>query len=68
LPNSSEKAHLLSYIQHIIRERGDWKGAVVSLRATDIQNLELIFAASQDVESHNYQAWLAVQGISLNKN
>jgi len=68
LPNSSEKAHLLSYIQRIIRERGDWKGAVVSLRATDIQNLELIFAASQEVESHNYQSWLAMQRISLNKN
>jgi transcriptional regulator with XRE-family HTH domain len=67
LPNSSEKAHLLSYIKHIIRERGDWKGAVVSLRTTDVQNLELIFATSQEVESHDYQAWLAVQGISLNK-
>lgn len=68
LPNSSEKAHLLSYIQHIIRKRGDWKGAVVSLRATDIQNLEHLFVASQEIKHHNYQAWLAMQGISVNKN
>ena len=68
LPPSAEKSHLLAYIHRIIRDRGDWKGAVVSLRATDIQNLELIFAASQEIENHNYQVWLAKQGISLQKN
>jgi len=67
LAQSPEKAHLLSYIHHIIRERGDWKGAVVSLRATDVKNLELIFVASQEIENHNYQAWLVKQGISLQK-
>jgi transcriptional regulator with XRE-family HTH domain len=67
LPPTAEKSHLLAYIHQIIRERGDWKGAVVSLRATDIENLELIFAASQDIENHNYQAWLVKQGISLQK-
>lgn len=67
IPPSVEKSYLLAYIQQIIRERGDWKGAVVSLRAADIENLELIFAASQVIENHNYQAWLAQQGISLQK-
>ena len=67
LPPSAEKSHLLAYIHQIIRERGDWKGAVVSLRATDIKNLELIFAASAEIENHNYQAWLVKQGISLQK-
>jgi len=68
LPPTAEKSHLLAYIHQIIRERGDWKGAVVSLRATDIQNLGLIFAASQEIEIHSYQAWLGEQGISLMKN
>jgi len=67
LPPSAEKSHLLAYIHQIIRERGDWKGAVVSLRATDVKNLELIFVASQEIENHNYQAWLVKQGISLQK-
>ena len=67
LPPTAEKSHLLAYIHQIIMERGDWKGAVVSLRATDIENLELIFAASQEIENHNYQAWLVKQGISLQK-
>ena len=67
LPPSAEKSHLLAYIHQIIRERGDWKGAVVSLRATDVKNLELIFAASQEIDNHNYQAWLIQQGISLQK-
>ena len=68
LPPTAEKSHLLAYIHQIIRERGDWKGAVVSLRATDIENLGLIFAASQEIENHNYQVWLEKQGISLQKN
>ena len=68
LPDSAEKAHLLSYIHQIIRERGDWKGAVVSLRATDIENLGIIFTVSQEIENHNYQLWLAAQGIALQKN
>ena len=68
LPPTAEKSHLLAYIHQIIRERGDWKGAVVSLRATDIRNLGLIFAASQEIEIHSYQAWLGEQGISLMKN
>lgn len=67
LPPSAEKSYLLAYIHKIIRERGDWKGAVVSLRSTDIENLEIIFAASQEIENHNYQAWLIKQGISLQK-
>jgi transcriptional regulator with XRE-family HTH domain len=67
LPPSAEKSHLLAYIHQIIRERGDWKGAVVSLRATDIKNLELIFAASKEIENRTYQTWLKEQGISLQK-
>jgi len=67
LPPTAEKTYLLAYIHQLIRERCDWRGAVVSLRATDVENLELIFAASQEIENHNYQAWLVKQGISLQK-
>jgi transcriptional regulator with XRE-family HTH domain len=68
LPHSSEKIQLLAYIQHIIRERGDWKGAVISLRGSDIENLDQIFQASHDIKAHSYMEWLDVQGIRLQKN
>ena len=68
LPQTPEKTHLLSYIHQIIKDRGDWKGAVISLRESDIENLTRIFECSCDIESASYLEWLAVQGISLSKN
>ena len=68
LPPSAEKTHLLSYIHQIIRERGDWKGAVISLRASDVENLRHIFSASQEIESHSYLEWIEKQEITLQKN
>ncbi len=68
LPQSTEKTHLLSYILQIIRERGDWKGAVISLRASDIENLGRIFSASQEIKSHSYLGWIEKQEITLQKN
>jgi transcriptional regulator with XRE-family HTH domain len=68
LPHSSEKNHLLCYIREIIKERGDWKGEVISLRKGDIENLERIFAASEEIRSENYLAWVEAQRISLKKN
>ena len=68
LPRSIEKTILLSYIQRIIRDRGDWKGAVVSLRRSDVENLGHIFAASQAVDVQSYLEWVEKQGITLKKN
>lgn len=68
LAESTEKMHLLSYIQQIIRKRGDWKGAVISLRASDVENLGHIFTASQEIKSASYLEWLEKQGITLQKN
>lgn len=68
LPQTPEKSHLLSYIHQIIKERGDWKGAVISLRKGDIENLTRIFECSSEIKSTGYLEWLAVQGISLRKN
>ena len=68
LPQSTEKTHLLAYIHQIIRERGDWKGAVISLRASDIENLGRIFSASQEIKSHSYLEWIEKQEITLRKN
>jgi transcriptional regulator with XRE-family HTH domain len=68
LPPTAEKTYLVAYIHQIIRERGDWRGAVVSLRATDVENLELIFAASHEIDSRSYLEWLEKQCITLKKN
>ena len=68
LAESAEKLHLLSYIHQIIRERGDWKGAVISLRTSDVENLGHIFATSQEIKSANYLEWIEKQGITLQKN
>ena len=68
LPQSTEKTHLLAYIHQIIRERGDWKGAVISLRASDVENLGRIFSTSQEIDSQSYQEWLEKQEITLRKN
>jgi transcriptional regulator with XRE-family HTH domain len=68
LPASSEKSHLLSCIHQIIKERGDWKGEVISLRKSDVENLTRIFAVSQEIKSSSYISWLKEQGISLVKN
>jgi len=67
LPQSREKEHLLAYIQHIIRERGDWRGAVLSLRKNDVENLGRIFTVSQDIKVHGYLQWLEKQEITLKK-
>ena len=68
LSPSAEKSYLLAYIHQIIRERGDWKGAVISLRASDVENLRHIFSASQEIESHSYLEWIEKQEITLQKN
>ena len=68
LPHSAEKEHLVAYIQHIIRERGDWRGAVLSLRKNDVENLRRIFSVSQDIKVHSYLEWLEKQEITLQKN
>jgi len=63
-----EKHQLLAYIHQIIKERGDWKGEVISLRRTDIENLVRIFAANNSLKYSDYLAWSAEQGILLKKN
>jgi hypothetical protein len=68
LPQSTEKTHLLAYIHQIIRERGDWKGAVISLRASDVENLGRIFSTSQEIDSQSYQEWIEKQEITLRKS
>ena len=68
LPPTAEKSYLLAYIHQLMKERGDWRGAVVSLRATDVENLELIFTASQEIESNSYLEWLEKQCITLKKS
>jgi transcriptional regulator with XRE-family HTH domain len=68
LTEGAEKNQLLAYIHQIIRERGDWKGEVISLRKNDIENLIRIFAASNSLKSCDYLNWSGAQGILLKKN
>lgn len=57
---------LLPYIHDIIKERGDWLGAVISLRASDIENLSRLFAASLEIKG-SYLGWLEEQEITLER-
>ncbi len=68
LTPSSEKSQLISYIEEIIRVRGDWKGAVLSLRASDVENLTRIFRVSHEINCVDYLTWLAEQEVTLTKN
>ncbi len=68
LTPSSEKSQLISYIEEIIRVRGDWKGAVLSLRASDVENLTRIFRVSHEINCVDYLTWLAEQEVTLIKN
>jgi transcriptional regulator with XRE-family HTH domain len=67
LTPSPEKTHLISYIEEIIRVRGDWKGAVLSLRASDVENLTRIFKVSNEINCADYHTWLAKQEVTLTK-
>lgn len=67
LKPGAEKEQLLTYLHHIIRERGDWLGAVISLRSSDVENLSRLFDASHEIEG-SYLLWLEEQKITLNKS
>jgi transcriptional regulator with XRE-family HTH domain len=66
LKPGAERDQLLTYIHHIVRERGDWLGAVISLRTSDVENLTRLFAVSHEIDE-SYLGWLEQQKITLNK-
>ncbi len=58
MPSSTEKELLMGYLTQIIHERGDWRGAVITLRSVDISNLHIIFAAQSSDSESDYLAWV----------
>ena len=58
MPSSAEKELLMGYLTQIIHERGDWRGAVITLRAADISNLHILFYAQSSDSESDYLAWV----------
>ena len=48
----------MGYLTQIIHERGDWRGAVITLRAADISNLHILFYAQSSDGENDYLAWV----------
>lgn len=63
---SREKDLLLSFLAQIIQARGDWQGAVISLRGSDISTLQILFAAAHNGENSNYSKWVGSQKFIMN--
>ena len=63
---SREKDLVLSYLGQVIQARGDWQGAVISLRGSDISALQILFAAALDGENASYMNWVESQKFMLN--
>ena len=60
-----EKELLLSYIAEIIKVRGDWQGAVISLRASDLSNLQILFASQFKASDRSYIEWVESQNFLM---
>jgi hypothetical protein len=63
---NSETQHsalLLRLLRKIVEERQDWNGEVITLRESDLGNLEMLLATSKD----ELIKWLIASGILLQK-
>jgi transcriptional regulator with XRE-family HTH domain len=65
-----EREILLRFIKEVAGYRGDWRGAVISIRESDVANLTLIFALLPDSqgEKNYFRRWVDRQGIRLEKS
>ena len=63
---SLEKDLLLSFLAQIIQARGDWQGAVISLRGSDISALQILFAAALAGDNASYMKWVESQKFLMN--
>ena len=52
---------LARYFQRLCAKRGDWNGEVLSIRDSDIENLQLLIG----VNSEELSAWIAFEGLTL---
>jgi transcriptional regulator with XRE-family HTH domain len=67
---SPERELLQRFIEEVAGYRGDWRGAVISIRESDVANLTLLFAllpVSQG-EKNYFRTWVDRQGIRLEKS
>lgn len=64
-----ERELLLRFIKEVAWYRGDWRGAVISIRQSDVTNLALIFALLPNSHSQKsyFHRWVDDQGIRLEK-
>jgi len=65
MSSSAEKELLMSYLTQIIHERGDWRGAVITLRSVDISNLHILFAAQSSDSESDYLAWVEMNNFRV---
>lgn len=65
-----ERELLLRFINEVAGYRGDWRGAVISVRQSDVANLTLIFALLPESqgETNYFRRWVDHQGIRLEKS
>jgi transcriptional regulator with XRE-family HTH domain len=65
-----ERELLLRFINEVAIHRGDWRGAVISVRQSDVANLTLIFALLPESkgEKDYFRRWVDHQGIRLEKS
>ena len=65
-----ERELLLRFINEVAGYRGDWRGAVISVRQSDVVNLSLIFALLPESqgERNYFRRWVDHQGIRLEKS
>lgn len=70
LEGTPERDLLISFLREVASHRGDWRGAVISIRVSDVLNLGFLFALlpkSQGQKSY-FDAWVNNQGIRLEKS
>lgn len=67
---SPECELLLQFIKEVASYRGDWRGAVISIRESDVANLTLLFALlpGSQGEKNYFRRWVDHQGIRLEKS
>ena len=70
LEATPERDLLLRFIKEVSSHRGDWRGAIISIRLSDVANLCLLFALLPDSqgERNYFRRWVDQQGIRLKKN
>jgi transcriptional regulator with XRE-family HTH domain len=65
-----ERELLLGFLKEVATNRGDWRGAVISIRDSDVATLSLLFALLPDSrgEKKYFRTWVDQQGIRLEKS